>query len=110
MGGEPRYTLAIDNESAGEEGEHLGSTGTAFVGCGDTLGDTSIDPYEGRVYLVDLVLDSGGKTIRAVVYDSDGATAGATIDVYVLLDMGGGTTGDILARGETPKPIVSMVN
>ena len=100
-GGESPYALVVDNESGGEQGDYLGATGTAFVGCGETSGGTSFDQYDGRIYPVDLTLDSGWKTIRAIVHDGEGATAEAVIEVYVLLDLGGGTTGDILSRGET---------
>jgi len=95
-GGEAPYSLVIDNESAYRDDRNAGASGTATVGCADTSVGTSF-LFDERLYAV----DPGWKTVRGVVTDANGQTAEATATVYVLLDLGGGTTGDILRRGET---------
>ncbi|MDE2745691.1 MAG: hypothetical protein OXI41_06860 [Chloroflexota bacterium] len=98
-GGHAPYTLVIDHEAAGKGGDYGGASGVAMVGCADASGGTWFDPYVGRVYAVDPQVDSGWKTVRAVVTDANGDTAEATVDFYVILQLG--STGDILRRGET---------
>ena len=102
-GGQEPYTLVIDHESADQHGDYEGATGTAQVGCADASVGTSFWPLPeiGRLYDVDPEVDSGWKTVRAVVTDANGDTAEATARFYVILNLGGGTTGEILKRGET---------
>ena len=99
-GGQAPYTLVIDHESRDWAREYRGVSGTARVGCADASVGTSFD-YGHRLYAVDPEVDSGWKTVRAVVTDANGDTAEATAEFYVILNLGGGTTGDILKRGET---------
>ena len=47
------------------------------------------------------MVDSGWKTVNAVVTDANGDTAQASTEFYVMLDLGGGSAGDVLRRGET---------
>ena len=54
---------------------------------------------EHRRYRTEPEVDSGLKTIRAVVTDGSGATAEASIAVYVILSVGGSAS--ILQSGET---------
>ncbi len=91
-GGDAPYSLVIDNES---DLEYSGKSGTAMVGCADTSGGTSFDFGERR-YVVDPNVDSGWKTVRAVVTDANGDTAEATTRFYVIR-----TDADLLRRGQT---------
>ena len=100
-GGQAPYTMVIDGEAADEHHAYEGPSGTALVGCADASVGTSFWPDEGRMYAVDPQVDSGWKTVRAVVIDANGDTANAMVQFYTLLDLGGGTTGEILRRGET---------
>ena len=102
-GGQEPFTLVIDHESADQDRDYRGATGIAQVGCADTSVGTSFWPLPdvGRLYDVDPQVDSGRKTVRAVVTDGNGDTAEATVEFYVILNLGGGTTGEILKRGET---------
>lgn len=84
-GGQGPYTLMIDGESADERHAYEGAVGTALVGCADSSVGTSFWEHEGRLYDVDPRVDSGWKTIQAVVTDANGDTAKATVDVYVVL-------------------------
>ena len=84
-GGQAPYTLVIDHESADQYGVYEGSSNTAQVGCADASVGTSFWPDEGRMYDVDPKVDSGWKTITGVVTDANGATAKATVRVYVIL-------------------------
>jgi hypothetical protein len=100
-GGTGPYTLEIDGESRDARRDYAGRAGTASLGClvdpGETLIHTPAggwgDPPE-RLYRKDPEpsIDSGLKTIRATVTDATGATADASVDVYViLLIVGSGT-------------------
>ncbi len=102
-GGQAPYTLVIDHESRDQHREdYSGAKGTAFVGCADASVGTSFWWREqGRLYDADPMVDSGWKTVNAVVTDANGDTAQASTEFYVLLDLGGGSTGDVLRRGET---------
>ena len=95
-GGQEPYTLVIDHESADRDGDYEGASGTAQVGCADASVGTSFWPEEGRLYDVDPEVDSGWKTVRAVVTDANGDTAEATVDFYVIR-----TDADLLRRGQT---------
>ncbi len=94
-GGNAPYSLVIYNESGHRELAYTGKWGTASVGCADTSGGTSFRFGE-RLYSVDPQVDSGWKTLRGVVTDANGGTAGATTRFYVIR-----TDAEILRRGQT---------
>ena len=103
-GGTAPYTLVIDRESRDVERDYRSPAGTAKVGCGDTTVGTFFqeeDPAEGemRFYRTDPEIDSGWKTVRATVTDANGATAEATVDVYVIYVTG--NHDDLLRGGKT---------
>ena len=105
-GGAPPYTLVIDGEPRDARWAYHGQFGEASVGCVDSSVSTSfeeVSPQDGvtRLYRADPSVDSGWKTVRGVVTDANGRTAEATIAVYILLDLGTGTSGEILLRGQT---------
>ena len=97
-GGAPPYTLVIDGETRDAEQTYEGPSGTASVGCAMQFDETLFDE-DGRGYRTEPEVDSGLKTIRATVTDAAGATAEASVDVYVILALG--TSGDILQGGKT---------
>ena len=101
-GGAAPYTLQIDGEGRDAAGAYAGASGTASVSCAlRSSGVFFPHPLdeEHRRYRTEPEVDSGLKTIRAVVTDGSGATAEASIAVYVILSVGG--SGDILQSGET---------
>lgn len=126
-GGEPPYTLTIDEESRDEYGDFSGASGTALVSCAQTHGPAVfwtqelIDQHygvpEGRddVEVIAVAeertrprhypedekphVDSGPVTIRATVVDGRGVTAEAVADVYVVLLVNGGDT--VMNPGKT---------
>ena len=61
----------------------------------------------GRGYRTEPEVDSGLKAIRAVVTDGSGATAEASIAVYVVLSVG--SSGDILQSGETYRVLGTLL-
>ena len=98
-GGVEPYRLTIDGETRDPAHEYLGADGTASVGCAMTSGaETFIDASE-RGYKEEPDVDSGFKTIVATVTDATGATVEASVDVYVILELGSG--GDRLEAGKT---------
>jgi len=98
-GGTPPYTLTIDGETRDEEQTYAGASGTASVSCALEFGETFIhDNEQRRNYRTQPEVDSGLKTIRATATDSVGATADASVDVYVILELG--SSGDILTERE----------
>ncbi len=94
-GGQEPYTLVIDHESRDRAREYRGASGTAQVGCADASVGTSFD-FGYRLYAVDPEVDSGWKTVRAVVTDANGDTAEAATRLYVIR-----VDAAILTRGET---------
>ena len=98
-GGTAPYKLVIDGEARDAEGGYRGASGTASVNCALRPGETLIHDNMGRGYRAQPEVDSGLKTIRATVTDGSGATADASIAVYVILSVG--SSGDILQSGET---------
>ena len=99
-GGTPPYTLMIDGETRDEEQTYAGASGTASVSCALEFGETFIhDNEQRRNYRTQPEVDSGLKTIHATAMDGAGATADASVDVYVILAMG--SSGDILQSGKT---------
>ncbi len=104
-GGEAPYTLEIDGESEDAFGQrYSGAAGRATAPCVDTSVSWRWGRSEGgavRLYRSDPQIDSGWTSVRAKVTDANGDTAEATARFYVLLDLGGGSSGEILTRGET---------
>lgn len=104
-GGEAPYTLKIDGKSAGaDKVAYTGPMGRALVPCvvssrsyfWGTYNDKPTPFFESNPNV-----DSGWKTFKAEVKDANGRKAQATARFYVVLDLGGGSTGDILRRGKT---------
>ena len=98
-GGTAPYTLVIDGETRDAEQTYVGPNGTASVSCAMQLGETFITDDGSRRYRTEPEVDSGLKTIRATVTDGAGATAEASVDVYVILELPGSRS--ILKRGKT---------
>ena len=128
-GGTAPYRLTIDGETRDGETAQLfaGASGEGLVSCARTQGESffigEVDFSSGRPVVPDerpdefevpLVhgeprtwrhhrekpdVDSGPKTVRATVTDAAGATAEASVDVYVILELG--STGDLLESGKT---------
>ena len=87
-GGTAPYKLMIDGEARDAEGGCRGASGTASVSCALRPGETFIHDGMGRGYRTEPEVDSGLKAIRAVVTDGSGATAEASVAVYVILELG----------------------
>ena len=98
-GGTAPYTLVIDGEKRDAEQTYAGPSGTASVSCAMQLGETFITDDGSRRHRTEPEVDSGLKTIRATVTDGAGATAEASVDVYVILRIAG--SGRILESGKT---------
>ena len=100
-GGTAPYTLQIDGETRDAAGTYEGATGTASVSCAQRSSGAFFEHLEEehRRYRTEPEVDSGLKTIRARVTDGVGATAEASISVYVVLAVG--SSGDILQSGQT---------
>ena len=94
-GGTAPYALTIDGESRDATGDYAGASGSGRVLCADTTVESFIDGPT-FAFRGDPQVDSGWKTVRAVVNDADGDTAEATVDVYVIL-----VNPRILMRGKT---------
>ena len=88
-GGTAPYTLTIDGASADRSGPFTGASGRGQVFCANTTVATFIDEVGNRGFRADPMIDSGPKTVRAVVTDADGRTAETSIDVYVILRVDG---------------------
>ena len=106
-GGTPPYTLTIDGETRDAEQTYAGPSGTASVSCALSFGETFINDEDGRNYRTQPEVDSGLKTIRATVTDSAGATADASVNVYVILELG--SSGDILQSGKTYRVLGTLL-
>ena len=107
-GGTPPYTLLIDGETRDAEQTYAGPSGTASISCALSFGETFIDDNgQGRRYREDPGVDSGLKTIRATVTDSVGATADASVNVYVILELG--SSGDVLQSGKTYRVLGTLL-
>lgn len=100
-GGSGSYTLEIDGEPRDAFGTYEGATGSASVTCATTALERLWErpPHGGRGFVSNPGVDSGPKTIRAVVTDARGATAEASVEIYVILELGG--SGDIIKAGRT---------
>ncbi len=99
-GGTGPYTLEIDGEVRDARHEYLGAKGSASVSCALETGNVYFGPdtpgREVRRYRGNTVVDSGPKTIQAVVTDAQGVTAEASLDIHVIL-----VNPNVLKRGET---------
>ncbi|MDE2745698.1 MAG: hypothetical protein OXI41_06895 [Chloroflexota bacterium] len=99
-GGNPPYRLTIDGEQRDASGKYEGASGTASVSCALSFSDPYI--YErpsgnhSRRFKNEPQVDSGQKTIRAVVTDGDETVAYASVDIYVILN-----GPSVLNRGRT---------
>ena len=114
-GGTAPYRLTIDGQTRdGWHGKPFAApSGTAVVSCGRTLDEAVFvdeddfggvllidgEPRVWRHHLKMPDVDSGPKTVRATVTDAAGATAKASVEVYVILELG--STGDRLEGGKT---------
>lgn len=91
IGGVGPYTLEFDGETRDKAHEYAGASGEASVGCATTTVESFFwsAPSEPdvlhRAYRADPEVDSGWKTVRAVVTDANGDTAEATTRFYVIL-------------------------
>ena len=107
-GGTPPYELTLDGERRDGFGPYEGADGWALVSCALEIGETFfrvIDTHSEIEYLqrwhrTEPRVDSGWKTIRATVTDATGASVAASVEIYVVLDVGE-RTGRILRSGET---------
>ena len=114
-GGTAPYRLTIDGQTRdGWHGKPFAApSGTGVVSCGRTLDEAVFvdeddfggvllidgEPRVWRHHLKKPDVDSGPKTVRATVTDAAGATAEASVEVYVILELG--STGDLLESGKT---------
>ena len=101
-GGTPPYLLEIDGETQDAEHSYEGAAGIASVSCALRLGEVTYTKRTGRSfrrYRGEVLVDSGPKTIRAVVTDSDGNTAEAMVELYVILSAD--SSGHLLRAGQT---------
>ena len=106
-GGAGPYRITIDGETRDPAHEYLGASGTASVNCAMTSGAEAFIRGTWRGYREQPDVDSGLKTIPAMVIDATGATAEASVDVYVILELG--SAGDRLEAGKTYKVFDQLV-
>ncbi len=104
-GGTGPYMLMVDGESRDPYRLYEGAQGQASVGCADSSVGTSFVEFTGdaleRRYDAEPTLDSGRKTISAVVTDAGGNTARAETDVYVITEAPPLGVSEPLTAGET---------
>ena len=100
-GGTGPYLLEIDGETQDAFGPYEGASGTASVTCATTTLERVWERPEegGRGFVSNPEVDSGPKTIRAVVTDATGQTAEASVTIYVILDVP--DSDHVMRRGET---------
>lgn len=114
-GGTAPYRLTIDGQTRdGWHGKPFAApSGTGVVSCGRTQDEAVFvdeddfggvllidgEPRVWRHHLKKPEVDSGPKTVRATVTDAASATAEASVEVYVILELG--STGDQLEGGKT---------
>ena len=96
-GGTGPYRLTIAGETRDAAGDYAGASGRGRILCANTTVETFIEPSGPvRALRGDPQVDSGWKTVRAVVTDANGATAEASAQVYIILD-----EPSVLTRGQT---------
>lgn len=104
-GGTGPYTLTIDGASQDRSGSFTGPSGLGMVFCASTSVASFVDEIGRRGVRADPMIDSGLKTVLAVVTDADGRTAEASIEVYVILRVEGTLDAyendQVLRRGQT---------
>ncbi len=104
-GGTGPYTLTIDGASEDRSGPFSGASGQGLVFCADTTVETFIDEIDNRGFRANPMIDSGWKTVRAVVTDGTGTAAETSINVYVILRVDGtldaNENDQVLKRGQT---------
>ena len=106
-GGTEPYRITIDGETRDPAHDYVGASGTASVSCAMTSGAEAFIDIAERGYKEQPEVDSGVKTIAATVTDATGATAEASVDVYVILELGSG--GDRLEAGKTYRVFSGLV-
>ena len=119
-GGVAPYALTIDGETRDGAGAFRGVIGTGIVSCAlahgpalptrgslDTGDGGSDSAASGRYFAEEPEVDSGLKTIVATVTDATGATAEASVDIHVILELGSG--GDVLEAGKTYRVFGGLV-
>ena len=84
-GGTGPYTLTIDGAAEDEAGPFTGASGQGMAYCTNTTIQSFVDEAGDRALRADPMIDSGQKTVRAVVTDANGRTAEASLKVYVVL-------------------------
>ncbi len=104
-GGTAPFTLTIDGASEDRSGSFTGASGLGKVFCANTSVGSFVDEFGQRVFRAVPMIDSGLKTVRAVVTDANGRTAEASIEVYVILRVDGTLDEhekpQVLRRGQT---------
>ncbi len=98
-GGDGPYALKIDGAAEDESGPFTGANGQGMAYCTNTTVPSFVDDAGDRALRANPMIDSGTKTVRAVVTDANGRTAESTINVYVIPSIGDG--GAPLSAGET---------
>ena len=106
-GGTEPYRITIDGETRDPAHDYVGASGTASVSCAMTSGAEAFIDGTWRGYKEQPEVDSGLKTIAATVTDATGATAEASVDVYVILELG--SAGDRLEAGKTYRVFDQLV-
>ena len=116
-GGSGPYTLTIDGETRDGLGAFEGAKGTGWVSCALAHSEAFFQDPDGyvatnvadapRYFHEEPEVDSGVKTIAATVTDATGATVEASVDVYVILELGSG--GDRLEAGKTYRVFNGLV-
>ena len=101
-GGTAPYTLEIDGLQEDGAGKYEGATGTASVSYALQFETPTLDEdgFGIRYYPKQPVVDSGTKTIMAVVTDASGRTAKASVRTYAVLAVEPGL-GTVMRGGET---------
>ncbi len=104
-GGTGPFKLTIDGASEDEYGPFIGASGQGVTYCATTSVQSFIDGAGDRALRAVPMIDSGSKTVRAVVTDANGRTAEASTEVYVILRVDGTLdeheNEQVLRRGQT---------
>ena len=106
-GGAPPYRIMVNGETRDPAHEYVGASGKASVSCAMTSGAEAFIDIAERGYKEQPEVDSGLKTIAATVTDATGATAEASVDVYVILELG--SARDRLEAGKTYRVFSGLV-